>query len=1395
MKLFTKDIDQKLFDQYMMGNDLENQMVVAKIFNPYGNGVWYLLNSDPSDPDYLWAIVDLLEVEVGSVSREELETLKVPPFRLGLERDLYFTPMNAKKLYESLLSGEKFEDGGTIDIKQDKAGENWLFPNNPQGETYGIKLAAGGMTAGRWYKDNSGQEFRYIGESQGKLLFKDGEKVVYKDESEFEEAPQEKKRFGFFEDGGMMAKGGSVNSIEKRVAEVNELIKRGNELGIEVIDSSTTWQAPMKFKPLKYTNGVLYVEYEELDLYANNKGMGRNWETKKYKVTKYESAYGGKGEDAGTMQKSVLSDIAKMYRKPLKSYDTYGYFEDGGEVEWKVDYLGSKITHKGKILEDKGDYYVVEVENDSLLFNGDKGTTNVYKSLVTKKMEDGGEMEDGYGLDDDRWFLLEDGFIIKDKLKKPAATKLAEVLNKKNPNKKYSAIFIEDYESDEEYAKGGNIRTLYSQFNKEKPSILLIMIADDVASDFMRQKFDNTIDWDKLSDTEKQKYNEDYKVNKIEFEKYLMSSFVKLYYSDDSIKQKCKGQSQTTISAIKSIMTKFAKEYPKDKYASGGFTSSFSGTPDRRRTTMANGGELTPAQIKASSYRVASPSETREKKKSDRAFIKEEIKKIPKNEMKAIEAYMDNEDLLYPDTMAKGGISKDSTWYQANYKLQNGLDSNMNFSAKSDREAIKLANNQLKRPNAELLNIYLVKGDKYTIVYGDSWESIRDTPEIGNKNTMAKGGELDKTILKNIYKNYDIYKDGKNQEHYSDFNDSVKVRNHIEQTTGLKVLEIKELEIGKNYPDNFSNPYYYDTYEVKLSKGKPFVVERMYGRPRWTGNVAYTNGIDVKDLYKMANGGLTDDEGNLIDFKIQDMVTEYKRPNPNQPKREIGGVGKILEINGAMANVIYSDNLRDFEQWIPLKDLKKVDSKMAKGGGVGFEPYGETKGIYKVYYKADGKPQTEIWETKEMAVNTAKRYSSPQMQGEFTNVKVFDEDGAEVDYMSEAKYAKGGNIESKIKQRLSKSFDLPLQMAVYVPSTKDKNVTISKRELDTRVKDVEGFLAGLFGGFNSVKVDGGFQSSDKGVINEDAVRVVAFSNPEGFEAKFEKLVNKVKAWCREWSQESMGLEFENDLFYIEPDSKFAHGGEIEEDVYNAYVIWIDDNDEAFFDGGWNSIEDAEDRVSDIYYEEEENPKYSVFAVEYDEDYFENKNWDITRMKSYRPYGSKGNQKMAQGGELMKHKYNEHITIELIEPTNKGWKVKQIETHSVGGRKLSTPKEKVAYFSKEELSDLFEPTMARGGRTKFKDKVQSIKASLLKRKKVSPKVQKDYGKTYSPEEAEESAKRIVGSMVKKEKRQPRVSKMLEKMKKGTQLNKKKSTFKDRMKELSNKIKERKSKTTK
>jgi hypothetical protein len=73
------------------------------------------------------------------------------------------------------------------------------------------------------------------------------------------------------------------------------------------------------------------------------------------------------------------------------------------------------------------------------------------------------------------------------------------------------------------------------------------------------------------------------------------------------------------------------------------------------------------------------------------------------------------------------------------------------------------------------------------------------------------------------------------------------------------------------------------------------------------------------------------------------------------------------------------------------------------------------------------------------------------------------------------------------------------------------------------------------------------------------------------------------------------------------------------------------------------------------------------------------------------------------------------------------------------------------YAKDIISKYSQNKMAKGGMTKpkFMDKVKSISKSLLKKKKVSPKVQKDYGKTYDKKEAMESAKRIAGSMRKKE----------------------------------------------
>ena len=99
MKLLTKKIKEKAIKQYVKGADLE-QMVVAKFFNPYGRGTWYLMNMH-EDEDYCWGICHLYEWEVGSFSLEELRNLPLP-IGFKIERDLYFKPIKASKLWEKL---------------------------------------------------------------------------------------------------------------------------------------------------------------------------------------------------------------------------------------------------------------------------------------------------------------------------------------------------------------------------------------------------------------------------------------------------------------------------------------------------------------------------------------------------------------------------------------------------------------------------------------------------------------------------------------------------------------------------------------------------------------------------------------------------------------------------------------------------------------------------------------------------------------------------------------------------------------------------------------------------------------------------------------------------------------------------------------------------------------------------------------------------------------------------------------------------------------------------------------------------------------------------------------------------------------------------------------------
>lgn len=115
----TKAETAKLQKQFKFGSDLTAQDAVVKIFNPYGRGRWYLVNQDPDDPDYMWAIVELMDVEVGSVSFDELQSVRIPVYgyKFPLEKDLGFSPRNAMEVYASVKDGKYFARGGEIKVK------------------------------------------------------------------------------------------------------------------------------------------------------------------------------------------------------------------------------------------------------------------------------------------------------------------------------------------------------------------------------------------------------------------------------------------------------------------------------------------------------------------------------------------------------------------------------------------------------------------------------------------------------------------------------------------------------------------------------------------------------------------------------------------------------------------------------------------------------------------------------------------------------------------------------------------------------------------------------------------------------------------------------------------------------------------------------------------------------------------------------------------------------------------------------------------------------------------------------------------------------------------------------------------------------------------------------
>lgn len=95
MKLMTKELEKK-FEKYPLGSQeglMEEAEVVVKYFNPYGAGTWLITEGEKQENGdwLLFGYCHIIEWEWGYVMLSELESVKVPPFGLPIEREMYGT--------------------------------------------------------------------------------------------------------------------------------------------------------------------------------------------------------------------------------------------------------------------------------------------------------------------------------------------------------------------------------------------------------------------------------------------------------------------------------------------------------------------------------------------------------------------------------------------------------------------------------------------------------------------------------------------------------------------------------------------------------------------------------------------------------------------------------------------------------------------------------------------------------------------------------------------------------------------------------------------------------------------------------------------------------------------------------------------------------------------------------------------------------------------------------------------------------------------------------------------------------------------------------------------------------------------------------------------------------
>ena len=108
---------------------------------------------------------------------------------------------------------------------------------------------------------------------------------------------------------------------------------------------------------------------------------------------------------------------------------------------------------------------------------------------------------------------------------------------------------------------------------------------------------------------------------------------------------------------------------------------------------------------------------------------------------------------------------------------------------------------------------------------------------------------------------------------------------------------------------------------------------------------------------------------------------------------------------------------------------------------------------------------------------------------------------------------------------------LPVECVVYVPSTNFAQ-KISRRRFRERIQKTAEELASLFGGCRETIATGRYVDRRGELIEEQVAVLVGYGQGDRYLEKREMFLDWLLKKKQEWRQESIGFEFEGDLWYI-----------------------------------------------------------------------------------------------------------------------------------------------------------------------------------------------------------------------------------------------------------------------